>query len=276
MIYSYYLISKKKLPKQFKYPKSFLYYLRYNETQEETSEEECEKERVLIREIEESNDRLSFFYQRLKYDFPEKNFVPFARLYDDLVYCFDGNDSSGNPGIFIVKTFTNQWGIDNQSFTIYYKNFYEWLKMSLSNGVEGCAHDVVFPCKDIPSTFVYPQEYLNIVKIYDIYKINKLYNSRFFFINCVCDEDRESFFNLLKKHNNLIPFMGRFNNEGITNIGCFFDEKDITGNSVVYIFDLLSTDMIVTYPNFKTFWNKILILEETLENQGKLRLNNEK
>ena len=277
MTYEYDLISEKKLPAGFKYPKSFLHYLKYNETEEETATHGCWEERSLIRASDDGEEYLSFFYRRLQHDFPNKNFVPFSRLYDDLIYCFDGNDTSGDPGIYIVKTFTNQWGIDNQSFEeVDYENFYEWLRMSLVEGVEECASDVALPCVDISSTFKYPQEYLDVVKIADSYRINRLYNSRFFFINCTLDEDRENFSNLLKKYNSLIPFMGRFDNGGATHIGCFFDGEDMTGNPMVYIYDLTRSSILATYPNFNTFWDKLSGIEEALLEQFDQKKNHEK
>lgn len=265
MTYSYQLISEKKLPKNFKYPKSYLYYLKYNETQEETSESECWEERSLIRETEDGHRDIDFFYRKLQYEFPEKHFVPFARLYDDLIYCFDGNDSSGDPGIYVIKTFTNQWGIDNQLFTTYYKNFYEWLKNSLKEGVEECSKDVSFPCKDIPTTFIFPKRYLNLIKIYDFHQIDELYNSRFFFTNCIPHEERKAFLNVLKKDNSLIPFMGHFDNGGEVTIGCFFDGNNSTGDPKIYIFDLKNAELLDSYSSFEAFWDNLLILDLMLE-----------
>ena len=97
MTYEYHLISEDRLPKDFKYPKSYLHYLKYNETQEEVREYGCEEERCLIRE------EVDFFYNQVAYEYPDKEFVPFARLYDDEIFCFDGHDISGDPAIYVVN-----------------------------------------------------------------------------------------------------------------------------------------------------------------------------
>ena len=185
MIYKDTLITKDKLPDGFKYPKSFLYYLKYNETKEEVAELVCWEERALIKERDGRIKYVDFFYKKFQKEFSDKNFVPFARLYDDLVYCFDGNDISGDPGIYVVKTFTNQWGIDNQEFTTYYNNFYEWLEEAFIEGQETCACDrSVIAYKNIPSGFKFPRSYLDKIRIQDINSFMDNDTSFISFSNC--------------------------------------------------------------------------------------------
>ena len=256
MTYEYYLISRKNLPESFRYPKSFLHYLKYNETQEETSIYECWEERNLIRELGDGDMYIYFFYKRLKYDFPEKNFVPFARLYDDLIYCFDGNDSSGDPGIYIVKTFTENHHLNDYSFIIEYENFYEWLRNSIQEGIEKCAcNRAIIPYREVPQNFKFPKEYLNLIKISDIesFAIKSVY-----FVSLTsCDYEDEKInriYNQIKtKHSNIIPFA--YGNEDSEII--VFDTNETNSNPKVFTIDCNTSTIKKEYISFKEWWNSL-------------------
>jgi hypothetical protein len=54
------------------------------------------------------NERLALFWQGiLREQYPDRSLVPFAKwdTSDDLA-CFDGTDTSGNPAVLLIHTFT--------------------------------------------------------------------------------------------------------------------------------------------------------------------------
>ncbi len=73
---------------------------------------------------EMKNFESNFFDYALE-DYPTRSLIPFAR-YDgtDDVACFDGNDHSGDPKIYIVHFFASAGWEDRGS----YLNFESWLE----------------------------------------------------------------------------------------------------------------------------------------------------
>jgi len=59
----------------------------------------------------EMKDALPHWTDILRRQFPDRVLVPFAKDGDsDDVYCFDGNDRSGNPPVLLIHSFTDpEW-----------------------------------------------------------------------------------------------------------------------------------------------------------------------
>lgn len=63
----------------------------------------------------------------IKEQYPTRNLVPFAKDdRSDDVFCFDGDDTSGDPKVHIVHTFASPGWEDRG----YLNNFKEWLKFA--------------------------------------------------------------------------------------------------------------------------------------------------
>jgi hypothetical protein len=72
-------------------------------------------------------DNLIQWDKNIKKQYPYKNVIPFAKNENtDDVFCFDGNDTSGNPKVLTVHTFTTPGWEDRESF----ESFDEWLEMA--------------------------------------------------------------------------------------------------------------------------------------------------
>ncbi|WEG09048.1 hypothetical protein PU630_00350 [Microbacterium horticulturae] len=67
------------------------------------------------------HDLSQFWSETIKAQFPSRSaLVPFAKHgFTDDVFCFDGTDTSGNPRVYIVHTFTDP-GYENRG---YWDNF---------------------------------------------------------------------------------------------------------------------------------------------------------
>ena len=253
MTYTYSLIPESKLPNNFKYPKSFLYYLKYNETQEETREYGCWEERIIIRNFEDNENEVLFFHRQLKHEYPARNFIPFGRLYDDLIYCFDGNDTSGDPTIYVVKTFINQWGIENQEFTTDYENFYEWLKISLEEGQEECGcWRAIVPYSKTDDDFKFPIEYINKIKIPDF---DSFSDKNVYFISAnECKDDYRDFYKIKETYSelNIVPF-AKDKNDNIF----IFDGNNKDGNPKIYLLSTVKYEILKEYISFSDWWNNL-------------------
>jgi len=258
----YHLLPKNILPSNFNYPKSYLHYLKYNETQEEVAGG-CWEESTLIRYEDDDGIEVNFWHNQIRYEYPKKNFVPFARYADDIIYCFDGDDTSGDPRIYAVKVLLNEWGIDNQEFNTVCNNFYEWLELA-NEGTLTCAHWYAIQlCWDLPNGFSYPKCFLNKVKIWNIEDEKYMANTRFYFISKESN-DLEEFHGEYASINKFYPHMNLilFATHGASKYLFAFDGNDISGNPKIYILNAFKSHIIGEYKDFQTWWDDIPLKDD--------------
>ncbi len=108
-----FLLPKKLLPKEFKYPDSYLEYINLE-----------------IPDLDPWHfyyDGLQFAYDGLRQRYPNRVVVPFARRGDnDDVACFDASASVGSLSIIIIHDFATP-GWENRGVL---KSFDEWVELA--------------------------------------------------------------------------------------------------------------------------------------------------
>ena len=116
-MYGYYFFPENELPKGFKYPESYIKYMKYDSELKELDPY------ILFRR----DEGIKLWSKILKEQYPTRNLIPIGKDNNsDDVFCFDGDDTSGDPKVYIVHTFASPGWEDRG----YLKNFGEWLKFS--------------------------------------------------------------------------------------------------------------------------------------------------
>ncbi len=110
----YYFLLNKDLPKGFRYPESFVNYLRYD----------TEIKELMPYILFRNEKSVKTFNRIVKEQYPKRVLVPFGKDNEsDDVFCFDGKDTSGNPKVYIVHTYASPGWEDRGEL----KDFNAWL-----------------------------------------------------------------------------------------------------------------------------------------------------
>lgn len=80
-----------------------------------------------------SKGKVNNWHETLKKLYPKRTLVPFAKFNaNDDIACFDGEDISGNPKIFIIHAYASEgWELHDT-----YPHFDEWLKKAIETHEE--------------------------------------------------------------------------------------------------------------------------------------------
>ncbi len=109
------------LPKDFKYPKSFLDLIDV----ENIKDLPYPKPYYFLGEFSE---HLRAKNKSIKKQYPKRVLVPFAEDEgSDDVFCFDGTDTSGNPKVYQVHTFASE-GWEDRGYWDSFDDWYEDIK----------------------------------------------------------------------------------------------------------------------------------------------------
>ena len=112
----FYLIKPKN--NNFQYPKSFLNVVSIKNIKDIPY---CEPYYFLGK----FKDNIEFWDKIIKEQYAKRNLIPFAKDENsDDVFCFDGDDVSGNPKVYIVHTFASP-GWEDRGFFDTFDEFYE-------------------------------------------------------------------------------------------------------------------------------------------------------
>ncbi len=119
----HYLYSKEILPSGFIYPSSFLEIFSKKEVPDLDPW-------WFLYEFEELSKEWFFL---IKKQYPTRKLIPFAKASNnDDIACFDGDDNSGDPKIFIIHSFASPGWEDRGCI----KNFNEWLKLTQEKSIQ--------------------------------------------------------------------------------------------------------------------------------------------
>ena len=112
----YYLLTNNELPIGFKYPESFFNIV-------DNIEKIPEIEPYFFLANLPQYKLLSTWNKTIKKQYPKRVLIPFAKDGgSDDVFCFDGNDTLGNPKVYQVHSFASEDWEDRG----YWDNFDDW------------------------------------------------------------------------------------------------------------------------------------------------------
>jgi hypothetical protein len=131
----YYLNPQSDLPEGFRFPKSYLDFLR------QEALPDLDPWWFLCESQEDADDWLEI----VKEQYPERKLVPFAKFgaLDDIA-CFDGADTTGNPKVYYVHTFTSP-GWEDRGWV---DDFDAWLENAKRESAESKAERTAGRSKD--------------------------------------------------------------------------------------------------------------------------------
>ena len=121
-----YELLEDKIPKDFKYPQSFLNIINIKNIKDIPYPEPYYF-------LGKFPDHIKWWHKTIKEQYPTRNLIPFAKDEEtDDVFCFDGTDTSGNPKVYMVHTFASPGWEDRG----YWDNFDDWYEDILENSKE--------------------------------------------------------------------------------------------------------------------------------------------
>lgn len=76
---------------------------------------------------------VNYWYQTLKNLYPKRELIPYAKFNaNDDIACFDGNDHSGEPKIFVIHAYASEgWELHRT-----YESYSDWLDAALKTHKE--------------------------------------------------------------------------------------------------------------------------------------------